>query len=37
MQIFAWRIENLLLVISGSGRMAPEQVRALADVLDGRT
>jgi len=36
-QIFAWRIENLLLVISGSGRMAPEQVRALADVLDGRT
>jgi hypothetical protein len=36
-QIFAWRIENLLLVISGSGRMTPEQVRGLADVLDGRT
>ena len=36
-QIFAWRIENLLLVISGSGRMTTEQVRGLADVLDGRT
>ena len=36
-QIFAWRIENLLLVISGSGRMTSEQVRGLADVIDGRT
>jgi hypothetical protein len=36
-QIFAWRIGNLLLVVSGSGRMTPEQVRDLADVIDGRT
>jgi len=36
-QIFARRIENLLLVTSGSGRMTTEQVRELADVIDGRT
>jgi hypothetical protein len=36
-QIFVWRIGNLLLAISGSGPVMPEDVRALADLIDGRT
>ena len=37
MQIFAWRIGNLILAISGSGPVTPTEIRALADLLDGRT
>jgi len=36
-QIFVWRIGNLLLAVSGSGAMTIEQVRELADLVDGRT
>ena len=36
-QIFVWRIDNLILAISGSGPVSRSEVRALADVLDGRT
>jgi len=36
-QIFVWRIGNLLLAISGSGPMTVEQVRELADLVDRRT
>jgi hypothetical protein len=36
-QIFVWRIGNLLLAISGSGPLTVEQVRELADLVDGRT
>lgn len=36
-QMFAWRIGNLILALSGSGPIEPAEVRALADVLDGRT
>jgi hypothetical protein len=36
-QIFVWRIGNLLLAISGSGSLTVEQVRELADLVDGRT
>ena len=36
-QIFVWRIGNLILAVSGSGPLAPGEVRALADLVDGRT
>jgi hypothetical protein len=36
-QMFAWRIGNLILAVSGSGPLAPAEIRALADLLDGRT
>jgi hypothetical protein len=35
-QIFVWRIGNLILAVSGSGPVDPTEVRALADLLDGR-
>jgi hypothetical protein len=34
--IYVWRIDNLLLAVSGVGPVARERVRALADLLDGR-
>jgi len=34
--VFAWRTANLLLVVSGSGTIAPEAVRALADLVQRR-
>ena len=37
MQIYVWRIGNLLLAVSGSGPIGSGEVRALADVVDGRT
>ncbi len=36
-QMYVWRIGNLVLAISGSGPMEPAEIRALADLLDGRT
>ena len=36
-QMYVWRVGNLVLAISGSGPMDPVDVRALADLLDGRT
>jgi hypothetical protein len=36
-QMFVWRIGNLVLAISGSGPLQPAEVRALADLLAGRT
>ena len=36
-QIYVWRIGNLILAVSGSGPLAPGEVRSLADVVDGRT
>jgi hypothetical protein len=35
--IFAWRVDNLVLAVSGSGRIAPRDVRAVVDVLVERT
>ena len=34
--IYAWRTANLVLVVSGSGEIAPEDVRALADLTERR-
>jgi hypothetical protein len=34
--VYAWRTANLLLVVSGSGTIAPEAVRALADLVQHR-
>jgi len=34
--VYAWRTANLLLVVSGSGTIAPEAVRALADLVQRR-
>lgn len=34
--VYAWRTENLLLVVSGSGEIAPEDVLALAELIDRR-
>jgi len=34
--IYAWRTANLLLVVSGSGSIPPQDVRALADVMQRR-
>jgi hypothetical protein len=36
-QIYVWRIGNMILAVSGSGPLAPGEVRALADIVDGRT
>jgi hypothetical protein len=36
-RMYVWRIGNLILAISGSGPIEPDEVRALADMLDGRT
>lgn len=36
-RMYVWRIDNLILAISGSGPLDPGDVRALADLLDGRT
>ncbi|MGZ5297223.1 MAG: hypothetical protein ACXWYT_09905 [Actinomycetota bacterium] len=36
-QMFVWRIGNLILAVSGGGPVDPAEVRALADLLDGRT
>jgi hypothetical protein len=35
-QIFVWRIGNLILAVSGSGPLDPGEVRALADLLNAR-
>lgn len=35
--IYAWRSDNIVLAVSGSGDIAGEDVRALADLLDDRT
>lgn len=34
--VYAWRTANLLLVVSGSGTITPEVVRALADLVQRR-
>ena len=34
--VYAWRTANLLLVVSGSGTIAPEAIRALADLVQHR-
>ena len=34
--IYAWRSANLVLAVSGSGEIAPRDVRALADLIEGR-
>ena len=34
--IYAWRSANLLLVLSGSGEIPPQDVRALADLTERR-
>ena len=34
--VFAWRTANLLMVVSGSGRIAPGEVLALAELTDRR-
>jgi hypothetical protein len=34
--IYAWRIANLVLVVSGSGTMSSRDVRALADMIQRR-
>jgi hypothetical protein len=34
--VYAWRTANLLLVVSGSGTIVPEAVRALADLVQRR-
>ena len=34
--VYAWRTANLLLVVSGSGTVAPEVVRTLADLVQRR-
>jgi hypothetical protein len=34
--IYAWRTANLVLVVSGSGTIAPEAVRSLADLVQRR-
>ena len=34
--VYAWRTANLLLVVSGSGRIAPGDVLALAELIDRR-
>ena len=36
-QIYVWRIGNLILAVSGSGPLAPGEVRSLADLVEGRT
>lgn len=35
-QMFVWRIGNLILAVSGSGPVAPGEVRALADEVNAR-
>jgi hypothetical protein len=35
-QMFVWRVGNLILAVSGSGPVAPAEVRALADLVNGR-
>jgi hypothetical protein len=34
--IYAWRVDNLVLAVSGSGRIAPAAVRAIVRSLDAR-
>jgi hypothetical protein len=34
--IFAWRVDNLVLAVSGSGPIAPPKVRAIVRSVDGR-
>ena len=34
--VFVWRTANLLLVVSGAGRIDPRDVRSLADLTDRR-
>ena len=36
-RIYVWRIGNLILAVSGSGPLAPGEVRSLADLVEGRT
>ena len=37
MQIYVWRIGDIWSpAVSGSGPLAPGEVRALADIVDGR-
>jgi hypothetical protein len=34
--IFAWRVDNLVLAVSGSGAIEDGRVRAIADLVNGR-
>jgi hypothetical protein len=34
--LFVWRVDNVILVVSGSGPLPAEEVRALADLVDAR-
>jgi hypothetical protein len=34
--IFAWRVDNLVLAVSGSGRIGADEVRRIAGVVDAR-
>lgn len=34
--IFAWRVDNLVLAVSGSGRIAAADVRGVVDLVNGR-
>jgi hypothetical protein len=36
-RMYVWRIGNLILAVSGSGPVSTADVRAIADLLDGRT
>ena len=36
-QMYVWRIGNLILAVSASGPVGPGEIRSLADLLDGRT
>jgi hypothetical protein len=35
--IYVWRVDNLVLAVSGVGPVAQVRVRALADLVNGRT
>ena len=34
--VFVWRVDNVILVVSGSGPLPAEEVRALADLVNAR-
>ena len=34
--VFAWRVDNVILVLSGSGPLPAAEVRALADLMNAR-
>ena len=35
--VFVWRVDNVILVVSGSGPLPADEVRALADLVNART